>query len=133
MARVKETARKTTGGKAPRKQFPAMTARMHGADTVNKLHRFHPSEAVLRQVRLYQKSTELLIKKVPFQRLVREIAQNYKADIRFQSTAVLALQEAVEAYLVSLLEDANHAAAHGKRAIRRTQFCQAEKVCNVKG
>ncbi|KAJ7818671.1 histone-fold-containing protein [Mycena olivaceomarginata] len=108
MARVKETARKTTGGKAPRKQFPAMTARMHGADAVNKLHRFHPSEA----------STELLIKKVPFQRLVREIAQNYKVDIRFQSTAVLALQEAAEAYLVSLLEDANHVAAHGKRIVQ---------------
>ncbi|KAJ7887344.1 histone H3 [Mycena olivaceomarginata] len=115
MARVKETARKTTGGKAPRKQFPAMTARIHRADAVNKLHRFHPSEAVLRQIHPYQKSTKLLIKKVPFQRLVREIPQNYKADIRFQSTAVLALQEAAEAYLVSLLEDANHVAAHGKR------------------
>ncbi|KAJ7667052.1 histone H3 [Mycena olivaceomarginata] len=107
MARVKETARKTTGGKAPRKQFPAMTARMHGADAVNKLHRFHPSEAVLHQIHPYQKSTKLLIKKCR--------SNNYKADIRFQSTAVLALQEAAEAYLVSLLEDANHVAAHGKR------------------
>jgi histone H3 len=86
---------------------------MHGADAVNKLHRFHPSEAVLRQIHPYQKSTKLLIKKVLFQRLVREIAQNYKvmmvsknespvlnvsqADIRFQSTAVLALQKAAEA------------------------------------
>ncbi|KAJ7793510.1 histone-fold-containing protein [Mycena olivaceomarginata] len=117
MARVKETARKTTGGKAPRKQVTAMTASMNGADAVGKMHRFHPSEAVLHQIRPYKKSTELLIKKVPFQRLVREIAQNYKvkmANIRLQSTAVLALQEASEAYMVSLLEDANHAAAHGK-------------------
>ncbi|KAJ7787982.1 histone-fold-containing protein [Mycena olivaceomarginata] len=107
MARVKETGRKTTGGKAPRKQVTAMTASMNGADAV----------AVLHQIRPYKKSTELLIKKVPFQRLVREIAQNCKvkmANIRLQSTAVLALQEVSEAYMVSLLEDANHAAAHGK-------------------
>ncbi len=55
----------------------------------------------LREIRRYQKSTELLIRKLPFQRLVREIAQDFKTDLRFQSTAILALQEAAEAYLVS--------------------------------
>lgn len=55
----------------------------------------------LREIRRYQKSTELLIRKLPFQRLVREIAQDFKTDLRFQSTAILALQEASEAYLVS--------------------------------
>ncbi|KAJ7823728.1 histone-fold-containing protein [Mycena olivaceomarginata] len=115
MARVKHTARKTTGGKAPRKQFPAMTATMHGADAFKKPQRFRPSTVALRQIRPYHKSTELLIKKVPFQRLVREVAQKYKADIRFQSSALLALQEAAEAFIVSLFEDTMLAALHGKR------------------
>ena len=67
------------------------------------------------EIRRYQKSTELLIRKLPFQRLVREIAQDFKTDLRFQSLAVLALQEACEAYLVGLFEDTNLCAIHGKR------------------
>lgn len=62
-----------------------------------------------------QKSTDLLIRKLPFQRLVREIAHDYKVDIRFQSSALGALQESVEAYLVSLFEDTNLCAIHAKR------------------
>ena len=69
----------------------------------------------LREIRKYQKSTELLIRKLPFQRLVREIAQEYKTELRFQSSAVGALQEAAEAYLVSLFEDVNLCAIHAKR------------------
>lgn len=69
----------------------------------------------LREIRKYQKSTDLLIRKLPFQRLVREIAQDFKNDLRFQSTAILALQEAAEAYLVSLFEDTNLCAIHAKR------------------
>ena len=65
--------------------------------------------------RKYQKSTELLIRKLPFQRLVREIAQDFKTDLRFQSHAVLALQEASEAYLTGLFEDTNLCAIHAKR------------------
>ena len=65
--------------------------------------------------RRYQKSTELLIRKLPFQRLVREIAQDFKTDLRFQSSAVMALQEASEAYLVGLFEDTNLCAIHAKR------------------
>eukprot|EP00094_Tigriopus_californicus_P013357 TCALIF_12918-PA protein Name:"Similar to Histone H3 (Urechis caupo)" AED:0.57 eAED:0.57 QI:0/0/0/0.33/1/1/3/0/195 len=60
-------------------------------------------------------STELLIRKLPFQRLVREIAQDFKTDLRFQSSAVMALQEASEAYLVGLFEDTNLCAIHAKR------------------
>ncbi|CAH3020579.1 unnamed protein product [Porites evermanni] len=60
------------------------------------------------------KSTELLIRKLPFQRLVREIAQDFKTDLRFQSSAVMALQEASEAYLVGLFEDTNLCAIHAK-------------------
>ena len=65
--------------------------------------------------RVFQKSTELLIRKLPFQRLVREIAQDFKTDLRFQSSAVMALQEASEAYLVGLFEDTNLCAIHAKR------------------
>ncbi len=98
MARTKQTARKSTGGKAPRKQLATRAARK-GADAakVKKPHRFRPGTGALREIRKYQKSTELIIRKRPFQRLVREIAQEFKCDLRFQSTAVLALQEAAEA------------------------------------
>ena len=74
-----------------------------------------PGTVALREIRKYQKSTELLIRKLPFQRLVREIAQDFKGDLRFQSTAILALQEATEAYLVSLFEDTNLCCIHAKR------------------
>ena len=70
---------------------------------------------VLKCAARYQKSTELLIRKLPFQRLVREIAQDFKTDLRFQSSAVMALQEASEAYLVGLFEDTNLCAIHAKR------------------
>ena len=82
-------------------------------DVVNVFKRRRP--VALREIRRYQKSTELLIRKLPFQRLVREIAQDFKTDLRFQSSAVVALQEASEAYLVGLFEDTNLCAIHAKR------------------
>ncbi|WVQ98580.1 histone H3 [Kwoniella sp. CBS 9459] len=120
MARTKQTARKSTGGKAPRKQLATKAARKQTATSgaaggVKKPHRYRPGTVALREIRRYQKSTELLIRKLPFQRLVREIAQDFKTDLRFQSSAVMALQEASEAYLVSLFEDTNLAAIHAKR------------------
>ncbi|KAG1738841.1 histone 3 [Suillus paluster] len=120
MARTKQTARKSTGGKAPRKQLAVKSGKKapinaHPAGGVKKPHRFRPGTVALREIRRYQKSTELLIRKLPFQRLVREIAQDFKTDLRFQSSAVMALQEAAEAYLVSLFEDTNLAAIHAKR------------------
>jgi histone H3 len=118
MARTKQTARKSTGGKAPRKQLATMVARMlgpPGMGGVKKPHRYRPGTVALREIRRYQKSTELLLRKLPFQRLIREIAQDYKTDLRFQSSAILALQEAAEAYLVGLFEDSNLAAIHAKR------------------
>ena len=116
MARTKQTARKSTGGKAPRKQIATKAARKSTASSgVKKPHRYRPGTVALREIRRYQKSTELLIRKLPFQRLVREIAQDSKADLRFQSTAIAALQEAAEAYLVSLFEDVNLCAIHSKR------------------
>ncbi|KAK6258225.1 hypothetical protein SCA6_012699, partial [Theobroma cacao] len=143
MARTKQTARKSTGGKAPRKQLAtkarsslssifffiliflfllyeldAVGAARKSAPTtggVKKPHRYRPGTVALREIRKYQKSTELLIRKLPFQRLVREIAQDFKTDLRFQSHAVLALQEAAEAYLVGLFEDTNLCAIHARR------------------
>jgi histone H3/H4 len=117
MARTKQTARKSTGGKAPRKQLATKAARKSAPATggVKKPHRYRPGTVALREIKKYQKSTDLLIRKLPFQRLVREIAQDLKHDVRFQSSAVLALQEACEAFLVDLYEDSVLCTIHGKR------------------
>ena len=117
MARTKQTARKSTGGKAPRKQLATKASRKSAPATggVKKPHRYRPGTVALREIRKYQKSQELLIRKVPFQRLVREVAQEYRTDCRFQSLAILAIQEACEAYLVGLFEDTNLCAIHARR------------------
>ena len=117
MARTKQTARKSTGGKAPRKQLAVKAARKSAPAVggIRKPHRFRPGTVALREIRKYQKNTELLIRKLPFQRLVRECAQDFITDLRFASSAVLALQEASEAYLVGLFEDTNLGAIPAKR------------------
>ena len=78
-------------------------------------HRFRPNQRALREIRQYQKSTDLLINKLAFQRLVREIAGEIRSDLRFQSAALLALQEATEYYLVGLFEDMLELAVHAGR------------------
>ena len=117
MARTKQTARKSTGGKAPRKALAQKAARKSQPTTggVKRPHRFRPGTVALREIRRYQKSTNLLIRKLPFQRLVKEVAQDFKVDLRFQSHAIMALQEAAEAYVTSLFEDTNLCAIHAKR------------------
>ena len=117
MARTKQTARKSTGGKAPRKQLASKAARKASpsGEGQKKSRRYRPGTVALREIRRYQKSTDLLIKKAPFQRLVREVAQDFKADLRFQSSAVMAMQEASEAYLVGVFEDTNLCAIHARR------------------
>ena len=117
MARTKQTARKNTGGKAPRKHLASIAARKKhpGTGGVKKPRRYRPGTVALKEIRKYQKSTDMLIRKLPFQRLVRQIAQDFRGDLRFQSTAILALQEASEAYLVGLFEDTNLCAIHAKR------------------
>ena len=89
---------------------------------VKKLHRFRPGTVALKEIQRYQKSTELLIRKLPFQQLVREIAGDHKVitsplcgKVRFQSLAIKVLQEASEAYIVGLFEDTNLCAIHAKR------------------
>ena len=82
---------------------------------IKRPYRKKPGTKALQEIRKYQKGTDLLIGKVPFQRVVREIAHSFKMDTRFQSSAVIALQEAAEAFLVGLFEDANLCAIHAKR------------------
>jgi histone H3 len=119
MARTKQTARKSTGGKTPRKSLGAKAARKStpvvDSQGAKKQHRFRPGTVALREIRKYQKSTDLLVRKLPFQRLVREIASGFRGDLRFQSSAIAALQEASEAYLVGLFEDTNLCAIHANR------------------
>jgi histone H3 len=119
MARTKQTARKSTGGRAPKKQLATQAARKSApASGYIKKHRYRPGTVALREIRKYQKSPNLLIRKLPFQRVVREIIQSFGGackDLRVQSTAVLCLQEASEAYLVGLFEDTNLCAIHARR------------------
>ena len=117
MARTKQTARRSTGGKAPRKNLATKAARKTVPVVgVKKKKRYRPGVVALREIRKYQKSTELLIKKLPFQRLVKEITNEVSSSpLRFQSMAILALQEASESYLIGLFEDTNLCAIHAKR------------------
>lgn len=131
MVRTKQSARKSTGGKAPRKQLLSSAQRMiatKGYPTGKrcpapgaKKHRYRPGTVALREIRKYQKSTDLLMRRLPFQRLVRQISsevvreRKFDEEFRWQSHALLALQEAAEAYLVSLFEDTNLCAIHARR------------------
>ncbi len=135
MARTKQNAQRSTGGKAPRKQLAAKSLAIINRKTtpapappgVRAPRRYRPGTVALREIRRYQKSTDLLIRKLPFQRLVREIAQPMLANgnpIRFQSFAILALQEATEAYIVGLFEDTNMCAIHAKRVTITAQDMQ---------
>jgi histone H3 len=140
MARTKQTARKSTGGKSPRTILATKAARRSAPSTsfgvpnltvlksdyanrcvqnvgmFRKPHRFRPGTIALMQIRAYQSTTKLLIRKVPFQSLVRTIAENIKVGLRFQGSAVLALQESVESYIVGLFTDSKMAALHDKRS-----------------
>ena len=95
-------------GKTPRTQVQV-------GQKKRRPRRYRPGTVALREIRRYQKSSELLIRRMPFQRLVREMAQTHNPYVRFQSGAILALQESAEAYLVGLLEDSNLCAIHAKR------------------
>ncbi|CAI2179114.1 20324_t:CDS:2 [Funneliformis geosporum] len=85
-----------------------------------KSKRYRPGTVALREIKHYQKTTNLLILKLPFSRVIREIALEILGPktgigLRWQSAAILALQEATEAYLIHLFEDANLCAIHAKR------------------
>ena len=116
MGRTKQTARKSTGGKSPRFQLNTRHARRRrNVGGVKKPMRYRPGTVALREIRRYQKSTDFLIRKLPFQRLVQEIAQGMNKGIRFRRNALLALQTAAEDYMIHMFEDVNLYAIHGNR------------------
>ncbi len=135
MARTKQTARQSTGGKAAHHHLATKAAQKQARHTggVKKPHRYCPGTVTICEICKYQKSTDLLIRKAPFQHLVRKIAINLKSDLQMQSTAVLALQEVLEACLVCLFEDTNECAIHAKQVtitlkdIQLAQHIRGEK------
>jgi histone H3 len=131
MARTKQTSRQTIAGKVPRKQLATKTTKTTKTTGVKKPHRYRPGTVALREIRKYQKSTELLIRKLPFQRLVKEIAGELTngKNLRFQASAMGALQEAAEAHLVALFEDTNLAAIHaGRVTIQQKDIRLARRI-----
>ena len=117
MARTKQSARRSTCGKAPREQLATKAARKSAPATggVKKPHRYRPGTVALCEIRRYQKSFDLLIPKAPFALLFREILQEEKSDMRIQAAAALAAQEMAEAFLVKRFEDSNSCAIHAGR------------------
>ena len=116
MAAAKETIRSAKKSVAPKKaEKKAKKAASASATGVKRSHRFRPGTVALREIRRFQRGTDLLLRKAPFQRLVREVATSHKEGLRFQASAVAAVQEATEAYVVSLLSDTNLCALHTRR------------------
>lgn len=123
MARTKETARKSD---KPRKSLGSKKSskkakKSGGEGGVKKSRRFRPGTVALREIRKYQKDTSLLLRKAPFQRLVRELASAHKEQLRFQASAIAALQDATESYVVSVLSDTNLCAIHARRVTVMTR------------
>ena len=144
MARVKQTIRRHTAGKVVGKTLATKSPAARKAAApgggrketapggIKKPHRYRPGTVALREIRRYQKGTELLMRKAPFQRLVKEIAQDFaKSPKRMQATAVQALQEADEAFGVTCFEDSNLCAIHAKRVTVMPKDLQL--VAKIKG
>ena len=138
---MKKEKEQLQAGKQPRQQIPAKLLRKTGAgnntarkeimntvkagqkvprkgasatEGIKKPHRYRPGMVALREIRRYQKSMELLCRKLPVSRLIREIAQDFKTDLHFQASAIAALHKAMEAYLVGLFEDTNLCTIHAR-------------------
>ena len=110
MARTKQTVSKSS--KSIAKKAKKATS---GAAGAKRTIRFRPGTVALRQIKKLQKGTDLLCQKAPFQRLVRDVAESHKSGLRFAATALAALQESTESYIISLLADANLCSLHAKR------------------
>ena len=131
MARTKRTARKDEVGKK-RSTFAKKQPRsqLDKASAQHQLHRYWPRTVALREIQRYQKFMELLIRKLPFQRLVHEILQGFGVGFRVTPAMMMALQEAAEAYLVQLLEDSNLCAIHAKRITIQPKDIQlVRRIC----
>jgi len=109
-----KTPLNSKGGKSV--PIPSKQPRRSGAPETPRRRKYRPGTRALMEIRKFQKSSDLLIPKLPFSRVIREICTKIcSADIRFQSAAIMALQEAAEAYLVTLFEDTLLCAIHAKR------------------
>lgn len=116
MGRTKSVPERSTPPERRPPRPPAASGRARATRAITPAsRRYRPGVRALREIRKFQRSSDLLIKKLPFQRLVRSIAEDNYTGLRFQSTAVLALQEAAEAYLTDLFVDTNLCAIHAKR------------------
>ncbi|CAD27017.1 HISTONE H3 [Encephalitozoon cuniculi GB-M1] len=129
MSRTKQTASKALGGKAPRKGISAKSIPSSGCSpAMPKRTRFKAGALALKEIRKYQKSTDLLIRKRPFQRMVRDLCKG-REGVRFQASAIVAFQEAVENFLTSLMEDAYRCVLHAKRVtLMPKDICLVYKI-----
>ena len=119
MARTKQTARKGTNGIASRmtkasKNIATKAPCKPPSQQLKRKKRFRPGTVALREIHRYQKSTELLIMKAPFQWVIYEIMRGIWNDLRIQAAAVQGLQEVAEDYLVGLFKDSNLCTIHAK-------------------
>ena len=134
MARTKRTARRDEKGKEKTKR-PTYGKKQPRSQAGNppsqhQPYRYQPGTVVLREIREYQRSTDLVICKLPFQHLVNEIVQGFNTEFRVMPAMVMALQEAAEAYLVQLLEDSNLCAIHAKHVTIQPKDIQlARWIC----
>ena len=129
--------RKTkSDGKAPRKQLATKVACKQGSGKGAKPQKPHRNYAIIamQEIWRFQKSVDLLIQLLPFQRLIREIAQDFKVGLRFQSSTILALQEAAEAWLVGLFKSANLCCIHrGWQTLVPKDFYLVRRIHHIAG
>merc|ERR1712050_715653 len=107
MARTKITEGKITKGYTPSKDFGVFSENLNNIICVKKAHRYRPGTVALRDIRKYQKSTEMLLRKKPLHKVVRLISELHKLELRFQLNSLLAIQEALEFHLFKVFEDSN--------------------------
>lgn len=101
---------------------------------VKRPRRFKPGTIALREIKKYQKSTELVLQKAPLQRVIKSIMHAYNAQLRMSSTGALIIQEAVEAHIISLLADCNLCAQHARRvSIQPKDFYLARRIRGKQG
>ena len=128
MARTKHTARKGMDGAARRtikasKNIAVKAPHKPPSCQLQKKRRFRPGTVALREIQWYQKSTDLLIRRAPFQWVIYEIMWGIRNDLRIQAAAIKGLQEAAEAYLVGLSEDSNLCIIHAKWVTIMPRMC----------
>jgi histone H3 len=114
----RKTIRAAKGGKKAKKRQRLTFARKPkkaGAPGVKKTMRWRPGTVALREIKRYQTTSNMLLRRLPFQKLVREICQEWKSDTRWQASALLALQEATEGFMIKLFESMNLVAIHASR------------------